>query len=81
MTDSNDGMYIRVRLFIMLGVESLIFPHDRKGRNQGRLMNHRKDIEKFDGLLHLDFKTKDDGTEFRASVTGTTEAVQKALRL
>ena len=62
----------------MLGVGSLVFP--RQGRNQGRLMNLRKDIEKIDGFLLLDFKTKDDGTEFRASVTGTMEAVQKALQ-
>ena len=74
-------MYFRVRLFIMLGVGKLVFPRDRQGRNQGRLMNRRKDIEKIDGLLLLDFKTKDDGTEFRARVTGTTEAVQKALEI
>ena len=37
-------------------------------------MNRRKDIEKIDGLLLLDFKTKDDGTEFRARV-------QKALEI
>ena len=38
-------MYFRVRLFIMLEVGKLVFSRDLQGRNHGRLMNRRKDIE------------------------------------
>ena len=41
-------------------VGQIIFPRDPDGRNQGQLMGRRKRIAAIEGLLFLDFETKED---------------------
>ena len=62
-------------------VGKIIFPRDPDGRNQGRLMGCRKRIAAIEGLLFLDFETKQDGTKFKATCQGSLQAVETALKM
>ena len=61
-------------------VGKIIFPRDPDGRNQG-LMGCRKRIAAIEGLLFLDFETKEDGTKFKALCQGSLQAVETALQM
>ena len=58
----------------------IIFLRYPDGRNQG-LMGCRKRIAAIEGLLFLDFETKQDGTKFKATCQGSLQAVETALQM
>ena len=59
----------------------IIFLRYPDGRNQGRLMGCRKRIAAIEGLLFLDFETKEDGTKFKARCQGSLQAVETAHQM
>ena len=64
-----------------MAVGKIIFPREPNGRNQGRLMGCRKRIAAIEGLIFLDFETKEDGTQFKACCQGSLQAVETALQM
>ena len=44
-------------------------------------MGFRKRIAAIEGLIFLDFETKEDGTQFKACCQGSLQAVETALQM